>query len=280
MALASAAGVAIDNARLHARVRDLAVARGPRAHRDGPARHRHPAAVRGRSLAPGDASASRCRDRESECSSPSTISTRRSSGSDRRSSPSTHPSRSRGAESLRRRVITLVSEMTPTLRVEPRTFFDGPDRLARPTSTSPKSCLPVLREALSNVAASRRKRPRSTSTSPPIDGRLTLRVEDNGVGPSDAPGDGRGLRNMQARAEHLGGTFTLTASLAEGLSPRVVVCRSHRAAATCRVPGRGGARRTPPPPCAESSRASTARRSRSSSLSSPRGGAARRSGGS
>ena len=49
-----------------------------------------------------------------------------------------------------------------------------------------------------------------------IDGRLTLRVEDNGRGPSEAQGAGRGLRNMQARAEHLGGTFTLTARTPKG----------------------------------------------------------------
>ena len=47
-------------------------------------------------------------------------------------------------------------------------------------------------------------------------GRLTLRVEDNGVGPPDSPGDGRGLRNMHARADHLRGTFTLTPRVPKG----------------------------------------------------------------
>ncbi len=73
----------------------------------------------------------------------------------------------------------------------------------------------MLREALSNVA-------RHAAASEvdvhlvAVGRRLTLCVEDNGIGPPDAPGAGRGLHNMQARAEHLGGTFTLTPRLPSG----------------------------------------------------------------
>ena len=40
------------------------------------------------------------------------------------------------------------------------------------------------------------------------DGQLVLRIADDGVGlPPDTPSSGRGLRNMAARAQQLGGTL-------------------------------------------------------------------------
>ncbi|MGH3494871.1 MAG: sensor histidine kinase [Sciscionella sp.] len=41
------------------------------------------------------------------------------------------------------------------------------------------------------------------------DGTLTLEVRDDGVGPNDEPTGGKGLSDMLARAEALGGTFTI-----------------------------------------------------------------------
>ncbi|MEO3811601.1 GAF domain-containing sensor histidine kinase [Sphaerisporangium sp. B11E5] len=66
--------------------------------------------------------------------------------------------------------------------------------------------LAVLREALSNVVR-HAKAGKADVSAEVADGQVTLVVRDNGVG---LPGDGRrsGLRNLQERAEQLGGTFT------------------------------------------------------------------------
>ena len=124
-----------------------------------------------------------------------------------------------GSESLRRRVITLLSEMTPTLRVEPRTFFDGAvDALTDQHIAD--ELLTVVREALSNVA----RHAEASEVEVHLiarDGTLTLRVEDNGVGPPAAPGEGRGLRNMQARGTP-GRHVHADASLADWQPTRMV----------------------------------------------------------
>ncbi|MEV7011385.1 GAF domain-containing sensor histidine kinase, partial [Streptosporangium sp. NPDC051022] len=67
--------------------------------------------------------------------------------------------------------------------------------------------LAVLREALSNVVRHARAS-KAEVRAEAAGGRLTLVVTDNGVG---LPADGRrsGLRNLQERAERLGGSFTL-----------------------------------------------------------------------
>jgi signal transduction histidine kinase len=212
VALASAAGVAIDNARLHARVRDLALLED----RERIAMDLHdtviqqlfavglslqatlrlldPEVARRVQLAIDDLDTTIKRIRSTIFALDAPVQL--------------------GGESLRRRVVTLISDVTPTLRVEPRTFFDGAvDALT--DEHIAEELLAVLREALSNVA-------RHAEASE-VDvhlvaagGRLTLCVEDNGIGPPDAPGAGRGLHNMLARAEHLGGTFTLTPRLPSG----------------------------------------------------------------
>ena len=57
VALAAAAGLAIDNARLHAVMQVAVAARGSRAHRPRPPRRRHPARVRRRHVAAVDGAA-------------------------------------------------------------------------------------------------------------------------------------------------------------------------------------------------------------------------------
>ncbi|WP_285786143.1 ATP-binding protein, partial [Microbispora sp. NBRC 16548] len=74
--------------------------------------------------------------------------------------------------------------------------------------------LAVLREALSNLVR-HAKATRADVAVHAADGRLTLVVEDNGVG---IPAEGRrsGLRNLADRAERLGGALTLTSPQAGG----------------------------------------------------------------
>ncbi|GAA4346684.1 hypothetical protein GCM10023178_59410 [Actinomadura luteofluorescens] len=62
-----------------------------------------------------------------------------------------------------------------------------------------------MREALSNVA--RHAHATETSLNIDVGDDVTVRVEDNGVGITDG-GRRSGLRNMETRAEGLGGTCT------------------------------------------------------------------------
>jgi PAS domain S-box-containing protein len=91
--------------------------------------------------------------------------------------------------------------------------FDASVRFAGPVDTVEDALgdelLAVLREALSNVA--RHAHARSVQVGVEAGEALVLRVEDDGVGlpaASGGPG-GRGLGNMAARAEKLGGEFAL-----------------------------------------------------------------------
>jgi len=108
---------------------------------------------------------------------------------------------------LRDRVLALLREAAGPLGFEPRVLLDGPldsavdDRVAA-------ELLVTLREALSNVA--RHARASRVDVEVVVDGDLTLRVIDDGIGPpaDRAPG-GKGLRNMSNRAESLQGSFQL-----------------------------------------------------------------------
>ena len=213
VALAAAAGVAIDNARLHARVRDIALLED----RERIAMDLHDTVIQ-QLFAVGLSLQATLRLLDSETAKRVQLAVDDLDTTIKRIRSTIFaldaPVQIAGAESVRRRVVALISEMTPTLRLEPRTFFDGAiDSLTDDHIAD--ELLTVLREALSNVA-------RHAEASEieihliATDGRLTLRVEDNGVGPPDAPGDGRGLRNMHARADHLGGTFTLTPRVPRG----------------------------------------------------------------
>jgi signal transduction histidine kinase len=213
VALAAAAGVAIDNARLHARVRDLALLED----RERIAMDLHDTVIQ-QLFAVGLSLQATLRLLDAETARRVQLAIEDLDTTIKRIRSTIFaldaPVQLAGGDSVRRRVIGLVSEMTPALRLEPRTFFDGPiDSLTDEHIT--EELLPVLREALSNVARHAQATEAEVRLTA-IDGRLTLRVEDNGLGPSDAPGEGRGLRNMQARAEHLGGTFTLTARTPKG----------------------------------------------------------------
>ena len=213
VALASAAGVAIENARLHARVRDLALL----ADRERIAMDLHDTVIQ-QLFAVGLSLQATLRLLDAETATRVQLAIDDLDTTIKRVRSTIFaldaPVQLAGAGSLRRRVVALISEMTPTLRLEPRTFFDGPiDSLT--DEHIAEELLPVLREALSNVA----RHAEATEVDvrlTAIGGMLTLRVEDNGLGPSDIQGDGRGLRNMQARAEHLGGTFTLTSRTPKG----------------------------------------------------------------
>jgi signal transduction histidine kinase len=115
--------------------------------------------------------------------------------------------------SLREQVLAIAREATTSLRSDPRVRFDGPvDTVVTEPITA--HLLATLREALSNVA----RHAEASEVEIDVvarDGQLSLQVTDDGIGPTlgDA-GDqhdhlGLGLTNLARRAEVLGGTLQL-----------------------------------------------------------------------
>jgi PAS domain S-box-containing protein len=107
---------------------------------------------------------------------------------------------------LRGRLLQVVTEATDGLGFEPRLQFDGPiesinDEIA-------DHLMPVLREALSNIAHHAQAGHVRVTVSVADD--VTLTVSDDGIGvPAEVLG-GRGLINMAKRARDLGGDFTIS----------------------------------------------------------------------
>ena len=109
-------------------------------------------------------------------------------------------------QTLRTRVRGIVDSAAETLGFAPALRLDGLLDTVVDEVTG-ENVLAVLQEALSNVA--RHARARHVTVALGVRGdRLTLRVEDDGVG---IPEGGRrsGLRNMAERAAALGGTFAV-----------------------------------------------------------------------
>lgn len=111
---------------------------------------------------------------------------------------------------LRDRLLSLVQEATGPLGFEPGLLLDGPLDTGVDDHVGPE-LLATLREALSNVA--RHARATQVDVEVVVDGgEVLLQVTDDGVGP---PGPdtrrGKGLTNMAARAERLGGSLVLGA---------------------------------------------------------------------
>ena len=119
------------------------------------------------------------------------------------------------AHGLRNRVLDIAREASGSTGFEPRVLLEGPLDSAVEDARAAE-LLATLREALSNVAR-HAEASRADVTVTAEDGRLQLLVADDGVGPpaEDAP-RGNGLANMARRAERLGGSCTLTVSSTGG----------------------------------------------------------------
>jgi signal transduction histidine kinase len=127
-----------------------------------------------------------------------------------------------GRHGLRLDVLSLVAEMKAALGFEARIHFDGPVDAAI-NDVLAGELLAVLRELLSNVAH------HAAASSADIyllaGSEIILRVEDDGSGPGPVREGGRGLENLEARASAHGGSFALVSkevrgSLAEWRVPR------------------------------------------------------------
>jgi signal transduction histidine kinase len=207
VALASAAGVAIENARLHTRVQDLALAED----RERIARDLHDTVIQ-RLFATGMSLQGSIRLVRSD---PDAAVERIEGAVDDLDLTVKHirtaifglevsrPDR----DSTRSRILALVHDAVGPLGFEPRVLLDGPvDTGMRPDTAN--ELIATLREALSNVARHARASRVEVEVVFADDVRLT--VVDDGVGPPAADARrGKGLANMAARADKLGGTFSL-----------------------------------------------------------------------
>jgi signal transduction histidine kinase len=203
-ALASAAGIAVENARLHARVQRLSLA----SDRERIARDLHDTVIQ-RLFATGLALQSSLplvdsadlRDRLEAAITDLDDTIRQV----RTTIFSLEPP-STAERGVRARVLEICADAGRSLGFEPQVRFTGPidrqvsDRLAA-------ELLATLREALSNVA--RHAGASQAEVALSVDHDLHLRVLDDGAG-AGPPGAalGKGLGNMADRAESLGGTFS------------------------------------------------------------------------
>jgi signal transduction histidine kinase len=112
-------------------------------------------------------------------------------------------------EGLHPRVLDLVHELRPVLGIHPQVSLSGPvDHVT--SGPLAEEVLAVLREALTNVG----KHAQATQVVITIAAGDELRVvvADDGDGIGDARTDGLGLKNMRSRAERLGGGMEIGTS--------------------------------------------------------------------
>ena len=208
VALAAAAGIAIENARLHARVRELALLDD----RERIARDLHDTVIQ-RLFATGLSlqGAARLAER------PEVAARIEQAVEDLDATVKHIRSAIFGLEAsavhvggLRALILDIAAEAASVLGFEPRVLFDGPVDTRVPDDVGTE-LVAVLREGLANVA--RHAKASRVDVEVLVDRRVVLRVLDDGVGPRiDAgSGGGLGLRNMARRAQRLGGDLELRA---------------------------------------------------------------------
>jgi signal transduction histidine kinase len=205
--LASAAGVAIDNARLHAKLQELGLVED----RERIARDLHDTVIQ-RLFATGMSLQGSVRLVQND---PAAAMARIEAAVDDLDVTVKHIRTAIfGLEQvrvdeagLRNRILSLIREAAAPLGFEPRVLLDGPVDTGVGSQVA-ADLLATLREALSNVA--RHARASQVEVEVVVDGDVCLRVADDGVGPpNDATPRGKGLANMAARAQNLGGKLEL-----------------------------------------------------------------------
>ena len=207
VSLAAMAAVAIDNARLHERLQDLAVLRD----RERIARDLHDKVIQ-RLFATGlslqaashgldDRAAGKLGQAVNELDA--TITEIRNAIFGLEARPADRPN-------LSAALLALVDEVTQPAGLEPTVRIDGPlNSLVCPALGD--ELLTVAGEALVNVA--RHADARHVSISVHVDPQaVVLRVLDDGHGPRDGRPRGHGLANLNARARRLGGSCQLSAT--------------------------------------------------------------------
>ena len=211
--LAIAAGIAIDNARLHAQVQEVAVYE----ERDRLARDLHDTVIQrlfaiGLSLQSmqADPSASRNLDRlkSTIADVDDTIRQVRTSIFELESD-----GLSRGT---RDDVLSLLEELRTVVGFDVHTSFEGPVDTAIPDRVR-DHLLAVIREAVTNIGR-HAQATKATLAIAATNGQCRLRIEDDGCGmvESEAARRGHGLSNLRRRAEKLHGQFEIDSPTAGG----------------------------------------------------------------
>jgi signal transduction histidine kinase len=224
VALAAAAGAAIDNARLHARVQEFAIVED----RDRIAMDLHDTVIQqlfaiGLSL---QGTARMIQDPEPAQRLQAAVDDLDLTIKQIRSTIFALSTGVRGPTiGVRDDVLAVISEVSRWLDSEPKVHFDGPLSAAL-TDEQAAEMIAALREMLTNVS----RHAGATSVQVGIvadDDAVTVTVEDDGVGPppEGTSTGGRGLVNLDTRARRLGGTFALrrgepSGSVAEWRIPR------------------------------------------------------------
>jgi signal transduction histidine kinase len=212
--LAGAAGVAIENARLSAQVRDMALLED----RERIARDLHDTVIQ-RLFATGMSLQSSVRLVRSD---PSTASTRIEHAVDDldvtikeiRTAIFALEQRAGERAGLRTDVLTVLDDAVATLGFEPHLILDGPIDSTVPIDVA-DAVLATLREALSNVA--KHAAASVVDVEVAVGSDLLLQVCDNGTGIGERPPTGgHGLTNMVARARGLGGNADIRATPSGG----------------------------------------------------------------
>lgn len=223
--LASAAAVAIENARLHQRVRELAVLKD----RERIARDLHDTVIQ-RLFATGMSLQGLARlsaDLEVGDRIQQAVDDLDETIRDIRGVIFALQAHERGEQSLRVAVLTLAADAAESLGFEPRVHFDGPvDSVVE--APVAEQLLAILRELLTNVA--KHARASVVDVYLRISSDVSLLVVDNGVGYQRDRRGGQGLPNLRERARALGGAFDIHAGEERGTVSEVRVPRQQLAA--------------------------------------------------
>lgn len=207
VALAGAAGIAIENARLHARVRNLTLVED----RERIAADLHDTVIQ-RLFATGlglQAVVRSIADPQAAARVEAAVTDLDETIRQIRTTIFALQAPRVSGRSVRGEILALATEAAASLGYEPHLLLDGPidTAVSRDVATH---LLAVLREALSNVVrhASAHRVDVEVRVN---DGELHAEVSDDGVGPGDGSRPaGRGLINLAHRAEALGGSMDLT----------------------------------------------------------------------
>jgi signal transduction histidine kinase len=220
MALASAAAVAIDNARLHERAQEMTLLED----RERIARDLHDTVIQ-RLFATGLALQGIVRRADAEVAArvQQAVDDIDDTVRQVRSTIFELDTRRVPGRSLRREVLDLCTESSRSLGFDPQVTFDGPVDSAIPDEVG-EHLLATIREALSNVA--KHAHARHAEVRLHADGDIRLVVRDDGRGGVAGPtATGHGLRNMADRAQRLGGTFEVAENEPTGTVVRWTVPR-------------------------------------------------------
>jgi signal transduction histidine kinase len=209
--LASAAAVAIENARLHQRVREVALLQD----RERIARDLHDTVIQ-RLFATGMSLQGVARlsgDVEIGDRIQHAVDDLDDTIRDIRGVIFALQAHERGELSVRVAVLALASEAAATLGFEPQVHFDGPVDTVVGRDLA-EHLLAVLREMLSNV--SKHAQASAVDVYLRVGLEVTLSVVDNGVGLKEERTGGQGLRNLRQRAQALEGDFSIERGDARG----------------------------------------------------------------